>query len=90
MVLGDLGEGYPILFQLMKYVNYLLLGLTIGFYIPAIAFISESVKAYGSKVSNDEDLSLYSFGAMLKCLEPERYVDLAEREDFILAYCGIL
>ena len=44
----------------------------------------------GTLVDNDEKLSLYSFGAMLKCTEPERLVAFAERREYISLYCWVL
>lgn len=46
-VLGELGEGFPILFQLMKYINWLLFLLMFIFFIPAIAMISSALSKYG-------------------------------------------
>jgi hypothetical protein len=70
MVLGDLGEGFPITFQLMKYINYLMLFLTLIFTIPAIGLVAKSVIDYGERVNGDEPLSMYSFGGLLKCTDP--------------------
>ena len=38
-ILGELGEGYPVLFQLMKYLNWLLLLMMLTFFIPVIIVI---------------------------------------------------
>jgi len=86
-ILGELGEGFPILFQLMYYMNWLLFVLIIFFFIPAIALITMAVKKYGDKVTTEEPLSLYSFGAMLKFMDPDNLVVFGERQDYIIGYC---
>ena len=69
--MGELGEGFPILFQLMKYINMLLFTMIIFFFIPAIALIAAAVNHYGADKTKDEDpLALYSFGAFLKYMDP--------------------
>lgn len=90
MVLGDLGEGFPLLFQLMKYINWLLFWLCIIYFIPTASIINNTINKLGDNVKNDEKLSMFSFGAMLKCVEPERIVDFPERSDFINNYCVVM
>lgn len=43
--LGELGEGFPILFQLMKYLTYLLLFFTVIFFIPVSFMIGKMINA---------------------------------------------
>jgi len=38
----------------------------------------------------EEKLSLYSFGALLKYMDPENLVVFEEREDYIIGYCVVL
>lgn len=86
--LGELGEGFPILFQLMKYINWTLLLMIIFYFIPAIALISASVNHYGKdKTKNFEPLTLYSFGAFLKFMNPNNLVQFDDRENYIIGYC---
>lgn len=87
-VLGELGEGFPILFQLMKYLNWMLFAMLIFFFIPAIALIAAAVSHFGAKKTDSEDkLALYSFGALLKYMDPENLVQFEERESYIIGYC---
>ena len=77
--LGELGEGFPVLFQLMKYLNLLLLFLFVVFFIPTIYLISSAVNKYGDKTVNEENLTLFSFGAFLKYMEPSNLHVFSER-----------
>jgi hypothetical protein len=40
--LGDLGPGFPLLFEFLKYNIYLLFFLTLVYFIPAVAFIASA------------------------------------------------
>ena len=91
MELGFLGEGFPILFELIKYIIILLTVLTIFFFVPSSGIIGGALSKCGDKVDDDEPLSAFSFGAFLKCTETEeRFVYYEERESYIFAYCLIL
>ena len=61
--LGELGEGFPVFFYLMKYMTILLLLLTAVFFVPTVYCMS---KVYGSVKDNltveDDELSMFSFG----------------------------
>jgi len=88
--LGELGEGFPILFQLMKYINWLLFLLMFIFFIPTIGLIGSAVAKFGNKADKEEKLSLYSFGALLKYMDPNNLVVFKERQDYIIGYCVCL
>lgn len=89
-ILGELGEGFPILFQLMWYINCLLFLLIFIFFFPTIGLISSAVSKFGDKTAVEEKLSLYSFGALLKYMDPENLVVFKERQDYIIGYCVCL
>ena len=74
----------------MKYLNYLLFSLIIIFFAPVLGLIHAAVQKYGDKVVDEEKLSLYSFGALVKYMDPGSLVQFDEREDYILGYCGVL
>lgn len=88
--MGELGEGFPILFQLMKYINWMLFLLMFIYFIPCIGMIASAVNRYGDKANKEEPLSMYSFGAMLKFMDPDNLVVFDEREHFIIGYCCVL
>jgi hypothetical protein len=87
MVLGELGEGFPILFQLMKYINIVLFFAFLFFFVPAIVLIRKAIGKYGDKTAGEEPLSLHSFGAFLKYMDPGTLVIYSERSDYIIYYC---
>lgn len=62
----------------------------ITFFIPAIVFIQIAVDNYGDAAVQEEKISLYSFGALIKYSDPLKYIKFEQRDDFILAYCGLL
>lgn len=90
LVLGELGEGFPILFQLMKYLNWMIFILMFIFFIPTISLIGSALNKYGDKTTIEEKLSLYSFGALLKYMDPQNLVVFQERQDYIIGYCLVL
>ena len=88
LILGELGDGFPILFQLMKYLNWMLFFMIIFFFIPAIALIAAAVNHFGTENTNaEEKIALYSFGAFLKYMEPDNLVEFKPREGYIIGYC---
>jgi hypothetical protein len=74
----------------MKYLNFLLGLLFIIFFIPTIYLITKAVDKYGDKTKTAENLTLYSFGAFLKYMDPNNLVVFEERQDYILGYCFVL
>ena len=74
----------------MKYINCLLVLLMLVFFIPAIGLIAGALSKYGDKTKTEEPLSLYSFGALLKYMDPDNLVVFEERQDFIIGYCVCL
>ena len=92
MQLGSLGPGFPLFFEFIKYVSYLMLLLTIVFFVPAEAMIYQSYKEYKGKLKNDDSiLSLWSFGAFIQYVGEKDYAFLntTQREKFVYAI-GIL
>lgn len=47
MELGELGEGFPILFRLMYYINCLLFLILVFFFLPAMYTIDKAIVKYG-------------------------------------------
>jgi len=45
--LGELGEGFPLLLLLIKYISYFLLFIMVIFFIPAIMLISNAASSLG-------------------------------------------
>jgi hypothetical protein len=65
--LGPLGPGFPLYFELRKYVSLLLFILSIIFFVPAEYMIYKSFKEYSGKLKNDDSVvSLWSFGAFIQ------------------------
>ena len=67
--LGDLGPGFPLFFEFLKYNIYLLLFLSFAYFIPAIAFIGIAYKELGKPKANEHPLALMSIGAFLRGAE---------------------
>ena len=42
--LGDMGPGFPLFFEFIKYLGYLMLALTLVYFLPAVALMYQ---AYG-------------------------------------------
>ena len=66
----------------------MLFAMFIFFFIPAIALISAAVNKYpDDKTSGEDKLALYSFGALLKYMDPDNLVQFEARQDYIIGYC---
>ena len=87
LILGELGEGFPIVFQLMKYLNYILLGQMIFYFVPAIVLITSAVNKYGEDTSDLDTLGLYSFGALVIYTDPDNLLLFDDRHYYIIGYC---
>jgi hypothetical protein len=46
--LGELGPGFPLFFQFMKYISGLMVGLTIVYFIPCIVLLVLAFRKFGS------------------------------------------
>ena len=78
--LGDLGPGFPLYFEFMKYLCFLMLYLSVTYFLPYTMIIYQ---AYG-EIKNDMDkqdskLGLYSFGALIQHAKNQ---DLEHQVDF--------
>ena len=84
--LGSLGPGFPLFFEFIKYVSYLMLLLTIVFFVPAEVLISKSYKEYTGKLKNDDSIvSLWSFGAFIQYVGEKDYtfLNVEQREKYV-------
>ena len=92
MAMRSMGEGFPILFQLMKYLFWLMGLQTIFMAGPMLLCIMQSFSVYGDPMTLDEDSAYqWSFGALLKYMEPDdTFKHFAERRDLIVGYTGAL
>ena len=65
--LGVLGPGFPMFFQFLKYNIYLLLFLTVIYFIPAMAFITSAYNQLEEHMTpEDNPIALRSIGAFLR------------------------
>ena len=87
LILGGLGEGFPIVFQLMKYLNYILFGQLIFYFVPAIALITSAVNKYKEDAGDLDTLGLYSFGALVIYTDPDNLLLFDDRHSYIIGYC---
>jgi hypothetical protein len=67
--MGEMGAGYPLFFEFLKYCTYLMLLLVVIFVLPASAILAreyqtllEANNGYGK---NEDPLALFSVGAIL-------------------------
>ena len=69
MMLGDLGPGFPLLFQFIKYNAILLTILTIIYFLPAMGLIGAAFTKLGPLGGRDNSLSLMSIGVFLRSVD---------------------
>lgn len=80
--LGELGEGFPLLLQLVKYITWLMLFITLIYFLPAAALINSVLSKTKEKAKAQSPLTKFSFGAFLKYSNPfekDTYVSVEER-----------
>lgn len=68
--MGEMGAGYPLFFEFLKYNAYLLLLLCVVYFIPTAAILANEYKQIldknGGKLQKDENMiALFSLGAVL-------------------------
>ena len=93
--LGELGEGFPILFQLMKYLTYLMVFFTIFFFIPVTLMIAKIMNANDKmkdKIKQQSPLTVFSFGSFLKFSNPQgkELVNVDDRKELIQGYLVVV
>ena len=62
--MGELGPGFPLLFEFIKYSAFVLGLLTIIYFVPAMAMITIALKKINVQ-PNQGSLALFSFGAFI-------------------------
>ena len=63
--LGDLGEGFPVFFYLIKYITWLLVVLCVVYFLPMVVMMAKAFKE-ADMGPKDANLSYFSFGVFLK------------------------
>ena len=62
----DLGPGFPLYFQFMKYLCYLLVFQSLAYFIPAFVFMNLEFSEFKYDLEKDESaIGLFSLGALL-------------------------
>jgi hypothetical protein len=91
--LGSLGPGFPLFFEFIKHVSYLMLLLSLVFFAPTEYMIFESYKEYKGKLKNDDSIiSLWSFGAFIHYVGEKdyAYLNIEQREKFVFVFAILL
>lgn len=85
--LGDLGEGFPVFFYLIKYMTWLMFILSIIYFCPTIYFMLQAYERVKSKMTaQDEPLSMFSLGVFVKYSKDTKSTELSvfqKQEEFI-------
>ena len=64
--LGNLGPGFPLYYEFMKYLCYLMLYLTITYFIPYAVIIFWAYREIQDEFHvEDSRIGLFSFGALI-------------------------
>ena len=89
--LGELGEGFPILFQLMKYLTFLMLFFTVFLFIPVSFMIARMINANDKMkeaIKKESPLTIFSLGSFLKYANPRdnNFIDVKDRKAMITGY----
>lgn len=65
--LGNLGTGYPLFFDFVKYINYIMFLLSLIYFIPMAVWTYQAFMVIKPSLSvNDSYVAVYSLGAFLK------------------------
>ena len=72
--LGSLGPGYPLLFDLMRRVAWLMFWLTIIYFIPCVLMILDATKDVNFKKGDLNPIGIFSSGAFVKTLSTNNKV----------------
>lgn len=77
--MGEMGAGYPLFFEFLKYNTYLFLLLSVVYFIPASAILAgeyqQIIEANGGLQKKEDPLALFSLGAVLNEKVFERALD---------------
>ena len=66
--LGSLGPGYPLLFDLMRRVGWLMFWLTIIYFIPCLYMIYDATKNVDFEEGDINHIGIFSIGAFVENL----------------------
>ena len=81
--LGELGEGFPLMLQLVKYITWLLLFLSLIYFVPAAMMIVNVLSKIEEKAKAQSPITKFSFGAFVKFSNPydtDSYVPVETRQ----------
>ena len=91
--LGELGEGFPLFFILIKYMTVILLVLTVVYFFPTVYFMVLAYQKVKDNVDGQDDsIGLISFGIFVKFSnkDGEKYVIFEDRERYIEIVTGLM
>lgn len=75
--LGDLGPGFPMFFEFIKYMGYLFLLLTLVFFLPTAALMAQAYQEISGKLQpTDNKLALFSLGVFVQHADKDGYEKL--------------
>ena len=84
--LGAMGPGYPLFFEFMKMVGYLMTLLTIVYFLPCAFMMYDAYKEIKDDLApGDSVISLFSFGAFVHHVDDEKYsyLDFEKRKKYV-------
>ena len=93
MDLGAMGPGFPLYFELIKKIGFLMLFLTIIYFLPAAYMMYDAYNDLkGNLKPGDSIIGLFSFGAFVQYLGEEGYefLDHGKRKTYIGAVISLM
>ena len=84
--LGAMGPGFPLFFELMKMIGYLMFCLTVIYFLPCAFMMYDALKEIKDDLApGDSVMSLFSFGAFVHHVDDEKYsyMDFSKRIDYV-------
>jgi hypothetical protein len=92
--LGDLGPGFPMFFEFIKYTGYMLFFLTLIYFVPAVVMINKAMTEVKGKLKPHENaLALFSLGAFIHHAdnpELDDSINWENRESWLKTYYTML
>ena len=91
--LGDLGPGFPLFFEFIKYMGYLMLALTLIYFLPCVSLIAKEYEAISSNLQpTDNKVALMSIGIFIQHADKAGYekLDWDSRSEKVQIYLFLL
>ena len=96
--LWETGEGFPMFFEFIKYLIYLMIFLSIVYFLPCAFLMYNAYQEIKELQPDDDIIAIFSLGAFIHHVQKEeyKYLDLAKRKNqihvvaFLLAFAMTL